>query len=325
MSLVDDQGRRINYLRLSVTDRCNLRCKYCMPAGGIPRVDHESILRYEELLDVTRAALSLGVEKVRVTGGEPLVRKGIIGFLRQLSSLHGLQRLVLTTNGVLLSSLAEELRDAGVQSLNVSLDSLHPQNFAQITRGGELRTVQRGIRKALSLDMPIKINVVVMRDVNDQEILDFVRMADEMSCTVRFIEFMPVLNSQGWQRRIVPGSEILERISKKYDLIPVVKTSDAGPAAEYHFGFGGGKIGVITPMSGHFCGSCNRIRVTAKGMARACLFSEQETNLKPFLRGEDTERLRQCMQEVIKGKPLKHEVTTQGTPHTAFSMAGVGG
>ncbi len=198
MQLTDSLGRRINYLRLSVTDRCNLRCRYCMPGAGVDFLPHEAILSYEELLSIARIAVSLGVEKIRVTGGEPLVRRGIVPFLARLAQLPGLRHLALTTNGLLLAEMAEGLREAGVQRLNISLDSLSPDTFAAVTRGGELDRVLEGLAAAEQAGfLSLKINMVVMRGVNDGEILDFAALTLEKPYSVRFIEYMPTAGETG--------------------------------------------------------------------------------------------------------------------------------
>lgn len=197
MGLIDTSGRRINYLRLSVTDRCNLRCSYCMPEKGVPKVTHGDILRYEDLLRVAQAAVSLGIEKIRVTGGEPLVRLGISGFLARLAAIPGLRQLVLTTNGVLLEEMAEELRASGVQRLNVSLDSLRPETFGRVTRCGDVSRVWAGIEAAERAGFPLKLNMVVMRGVNDEELADFAALTLEKPYAVRFIECMPIAGRTG--------------------------------------------------------------------------------------------------------------------------------
>ncbi|NIQ93783.1 MAG: radical SAM protein, partial [Desulfuromonadales bacterium] len=203
--LVDAHGRTINYLRLSVTDRCNLRCRYCMPAEGIAKRDHHEILTFEDLYEIAECATSLGVRKIRVTGGEPLVRKGILAFLQRLSNLPGLDELVLTTNGTLLPGMAEDLRAVGVRRLNISLDSLRPETFSSITRKDNLEDVLSGIEAARRCDLPVKVNTVVMGGVNDDEILDFVRLTLDQQISVRFIEYMPVMKTPGWQDLLIPG------------------------------------------------------------------------------------------------------------------------
>ena len=325
MELTDTFGRTINYLRLSVTDRCNMRCVYCMPAEGIPLVAHDDILSYEELLLVARSAVAAGIEKIRVTGGEPLVRKGIIPFLEQLGAIPGLRQLVLTTNGLLLEEMAESLRQAGVQRLNISLDSLRPETFAAITRGGDVRRVMAGIAAAERAGFPLKINMVVMRGVNDQEILDFAALTLDRPLTIRFIEYMPAIRSDDWESRIVPGEAILDRITERFSFTPLDRDGLAGPARIFRIDGAAGSIGVITPVSGHFCGECNRIRVTAAGRARSCLFSDTGIDLKPLLDGGDEAGLAAALRAIVARKPRRHFLATEEEQHTPFAMSAIGG
>jgi cyclic pyranopterin phosphate synthase len=322
MTTIDGCGRRINYLRLSITDRCNLRCQYCMPEAGVAKIGHGEILRYEHLERVARAAVSLGVEKIRITGGEPLVRKGVVRFLDRVKRIPGLRHLALTTNGVLLPRMAADLKAAGVERLNISLDSLKPESFRRITRLGEVSQVLDGIEAARAAGMSVKINMVVMRGTNDHEILDLVRFAIDRSLAVRFIEYMPVLGSDQWQSLIVPGEEILSLVRRHFHLTPIARGRLAGPAREYLISGTGATVGVITPYSSHFCSECNRIRVTATGKARGCLFSEQPLDLRPFLGNETA--LAGALQALIGGKPSEHRIAD--TPlHSPFAMSDVGG
>lgn len=323
--LIDGYGRKINYLRLSVTDRCNLRCRYCMPADGVPLLPHGAILTYEELFLIARTAVSLGIEKVRVTGGEPLVRRGILGFLSRLSGIPGLRQLVLTTNGVLLGEMAGDLRNAGVQRLNISIDSLSPGNFLQITRRGDVSRVLAGIEAAERAGFPIKLNMVVMRGVNDHEVSDFAALSVDKPFAVRFIEFMPTRADREWGSLVVPGPEILERVAKRFRFVPVDRAELAGPAREYRIRGAAGTIGVITPVTGHFCGDCNRIRVTASGTARGCLFSREETDLKPLLLGGDAVGLEQALLGIVRFKPGKHRLGPDDPGETSLDMSRVGG
>lgn len=326
MKLVDAHGRSISYLRLSVTDRCNLRCSYCMPADGIDKTDHADILRFEELEEITEIAVSLGIEKVRITGGEPLVRKGLIPFLARLSAIPGLTHLVLTTNGVLLAQQAADLYAAGVQRLNVSLDSLRPETFRIITRGGDVVTVLRGLDAVVAAGLPHpKLNMVVMKGVNDHEIVDFATLARERGCTVRFIEYMPATRAEDWHECFVPGEEIFQRIAARYELIPSKSDQGSGPARLYHFADAPGGIGIISAVSGHFCASCNRIRVTARGIARSCLFADDALDLKPLLRNGTRNAVEAALRSFVKAKPGHHLMTPHGAHHTPFTMSGIGG
>jgi cyclic pyranopterin phosphate synthase len=325
MSLRDSLGRKINYLRLSVTDRCNLRCSYCMPEEGIGKVAHSEILSYEELYRIAQAAVTIGIDKIRITGGEPLVRKGIIDFLRKLSGIPALQQLVLTTNGVLLEEMAAELRSAGVQRLNISLDSLNPATFRQISRCGDLARVLAGIEAAKECGFPIKLNMVVMRGINDHELLDFASLAATTAITVRFIEYMPAIREQNWQRLAVPGAEILQRLAERFTLIPLEQAEMAGPSRNFRILGSPGTLGVITPVSHHFCSECNRIRVTASGMAKGCLFAESRLDLKPALRNGSPLLLAQALHSIVANKPDRHQMSPEECHHQAFSMASIGG
>ena len=326
MLLTDSHGRKINYLRLSVTDRCNMRCIYCMPLEGIAKTEHGAILSYEQLLLIAEASVALGIEKIRITGGEPLVRGGIVGFLEKLSHISGLRHLALTTNGLLLEHLADDLHQAGVQRLNVSLDSLKPDTFREITRGGELAKVLTGLDAAERAGFPPpKINCVVMRGVNDTELLDFAELTRRRGNAVRFIEYMPALKVEGWQRYCISGDEILERIAVRYELEPLDKGRYAGPSRDFRIPGSPGSIGIITAVSGHFCSQCNRIRVTSTGQAKGCLFSDQKTDLLPYLRPPDRERLTNVLQSIVSEKPECHDISNQGYTHSHFTMSQVGG
>ncbi len=325
MYLADNHGRKINYLRLSVTDRCNMRCVYCMPETGIDKCQHVDILSYEQFLLIAKAAVALGIEKIRVTGGEPLVRRGILDFLAELTKIQGLKQLVLTTNGVLLPEMAQGLKDAGVQRLNISLDSLHPQMFRQLTRTDLLPQVLAGINAAEKVGLPYKINVVVMRGRNDNEILEFANLTRDHDCTVRFIEYMPTLKEKDWRSQVISSHEVLERLHQHYSLHPVERGPLSGPAEEFAIAGARGRIGVIAPLSGHFCQDCNRIRITASGRVRTCLFSDYETDLKPLLKLDDVKVVAHELRRLISEKPACHTLNSQVAGHSPFSMAQIGG
>jgi len=324
--LRDTYNRTINYLRLSVTDRCNLRCFYCMPPEGVADVGHTGVLSFEELLLIAQCAVGLGIEKVRITGGEPTVRAGLLPFLAALAAIPGLRHLALTTNGLLLKQLAPDLYRSGVQRLNVSLDSLNPLTFREITRGGDLQQVLEGLDAAVAAGFPPpKINVVIMRGINDAEILDFAELTASRGCSVRFIEYMPVVRDEGWQRLCFAGHEVLQRISERYALETVEKGAFSGPSQDYRIPGARGTIGIITAVSGHFCTACNRIRVTARGQAKGCLFSDSRTDLLPFLRPPDREGLSTALRQIVAAKPEGHAIRCGEYEHTNFSMAQVGG
>jgi cyclic pyranopterin phosphate synthase len=326
MRLTDSIGRNINYLRLSVTDRCNLRCFYCMPKEGITKREHGAILSYEELLLIAETAVSLGIEKIRITGGEPLVRYGLIGFLEKLSAIPGLRHLALTTNGLLLAEMAAELYRVGVQRLNVSLDSLNPQTFSKITRGGDLKKVLAGLDASeLAGFPPPKINCVIMQGVNDSEILDFADITLSHGNSIRFIEYMPAVKEDGWQRYCISGSEILERIAGRYALEQIDKGPFAGPSRDFRIPGALGSIGIITAVSGHFCSECNRIRVTSTGQAKGCLFADSKTDLIPWLRPPGREGLAEVLRGIVSTKPERHNISQDGYTHKNFTMSQVGG
>jgi len=309
--LIDFHNRRINYLRISITDRCNLRCHYCMPKEGVSQFGHSEILRYEEILRLSVLALKKGITKIRITGGEPLVRKDAVQLVHQLSRLSGLQDLSITTNGILLEEFAPALFQAGLTRVNVSMDSLGPEKYRQITRGGDLSRVWAGIKAARFAGIsPIKINVVVIAGFNDLEILEFARLTMKDPYQVRFIEFMPLGDSNEWSpERCLSTGEIKRRIEASSPLIPLENgTNDHdGPARLFKFPGAAGEIGFISPISDHFCNSCNRLRLTADGKLKTCLFSEQETDLKYLLRsGCHDEELERKLDEAISTKPLRH-------------------
>jgi cyclic pyranopterin phosphate synthase len=297
-----------------------------MPKEGIVKKGHEAVLSYEELLLIAETAVGMGIEKIRITGGEPLVRTGVVDFLAKLAAIPGLKHLALTTNGLLLADMAADLYRAGVQRLNVSLDSLNPGTFFEITRGGDLGRVLAGLDAADRAGFsPPKINVVIMRGVNDAEILDFAEMTRQRGNSVRFIEYMPVVKDEGWQRYCVSGEEILERIAAYYSLVPVDKGSFAGPSRDFRIPGGRGSIGIITAVSGHFCSDCNRIRVTSTGQAKGCLFSDEQTDLLPYLRPPDRLRLAKTLKQIVSTKPERHGINGDGYAHRNFTMAQIGG
>lgn len=325
MALVDTFGRKINYLRLSITDRCNLRCSYCMPSDGVAKRTHNDILRFEELYRIATIATELGIEKVRITGGEPLVRKGVVDFLSRLSALPKLKELVLTTNGVMLPSMAQDLYDAGVKRLNVSLDTFDEATFTRITRQGKLSDVLAGIAAARDIGLPVKINTVVMRGINDGEILDFVEKTLDSPDSVRFIEYMPVIKAQNWQSLVMTGGEILEHISQTYEIETVDSGHLCGPAKMYRIKGAAGTFGLITPLSGHFCSQCNRIRISADGHASSCLFSDDRIDLRPALSHISDSFLKTELLQMIGSKPAQHNLSTTHASHVPFAMSNIGG
>ncbi len=308
--LTDRYHRSIDYLRVSITDRCNLRCIYCTPLGGQAKLDHHDILSYEEFLRIIQAALNLGISKVRLTGGEPLVRKGVTDFCRRLAGLSGLKSLSLTTNGILLEETAQELYDAGIRRVNISLDTLQHLKFLQITRRDEFDRVWQGIQAAERIGFsPIKLNVVVMRGVNDDEILDLARLSLDYPYHVRFIEFMTMAHEKnsGTEHYYLSADEILARLHTHAPLEQIPSQYTNGPARHFRWLGSAGVIGIISPVSHHFCPTCNRLRVTADGKLRNCLFSDKEMDIKsPLRQGATQTELSQFLRASVENKPEKH-------------------
>lgn len=313
----DQLGRKISYLRLSVTDLCDLRCVYCMPEHGVPKRAHHEICSLEELRDMTAAAVSLGVRKVRVTGGEPLVRRGVAELCRMLRGLPGLEELCITTNGILLPELVEPLRAAGVDRLNVSLDTLRPERYHEITRVGELSSVLRGLEAAEKAGFQnTKLNCVLMGGVNDDEIADFIRLTKERPLSVRFIELMPMGICARWDKaRFLPAKTVLDRVP---ELKPV---GTDGVSRIYRLPGALGTVGLIEPMSHAFCSNCSRIRITADGKLKPCLHSETEIPL----RGLSGEALREAIMRGVAMKPKQHELTRDGESRAGRGMNEIGG
>ncbi len=330
MSLVDSFGRRIEYLRVSVTDRCNYRCFYCMPAAGAPCERHEEFLRHEELARLVRIFAELGVRKVRLTGGEPLVRKGIVNLAALIGRIPGIADLSLSTNGHLLERHAAALKAAGVARANISLDSLDPETFARITRGGDLGQVLRGIEAALAAGMtPVKLNMVVLKGVNDHEIEPMLDFALARGAHLRFIETMPVgeAGAQGMEH-YYPADAILARVRKKTgaELIPVRGAPGAGPARCYRIGARGATVGVISAVSRHFCEGCNRVRLTARGELVLCLGRDDRVSLGERLRaGACDAEIRNEIAHAIARKPERHGFTDPAGVAPVHFMSAVGG
>jgi cyclic pyranopterin phosphate synthase len=299
--------RPIDYLRISVTDLCNLRCVYCMPADGVPKMDHKDLLSFEEIVFLVSIFSRLGVKKIRLTGGEPLVRKGVEELVAMLRNVEGIEEIALTTNGQLLEEKAFLLKEKGLGRVNVSLDTLDPQKYREITRTGELSPVLRGIDSACKAGLsPVKINTVVMKGLNDGEIYDFAGMAVEKGLTWRFIEFMPLGGVGEKQKHYYMSNDILiERLKKKYDLIPY--THKTLISDDYIIPGTKAILGFISPLSHRFCSRCNRVRMTADGRLLPCLLSPLEYPLRDMVRGGSSEaEIRGKIEEAIKNKPKEH-------------------
>lgn len=324
----DQHHRPITYLRLSIIDRCNLRCFYCTPVQELVKLHHGDILRYEELMRLARVAVGLGIRKIRVTGGEPLIRLGIEDFLRKLGAIPGLAEVCLTSNGVLLAEKAAALWQAGVRRLNISLDSLQPERFAHITGQDRLAQVWAGLQTATSLGFaPIKINCVVLRGINDDEIAAFARLSLHYSWHIRFLEFMPIGHPLSrWQKYFVPVAEIQDRLRDVGVLEQLPTLANGGPAVRYRFLGAPGEIGFISPMSRHFCGSCNRLRLTADGRLRPCLFHNNEIPVKgPLRAGASDAELEALFLRAIHRKPAHHCLHPPETLGEDRLMASIGG
>lgn len=309
--LIDSYGRTLDYLRISVTDRCNLRCAYCFPDESVPWTPGDELLTSEEIERIARIAISVGITKIRITGGEPLVRPDIQNLLSRLGSLPGLRDYALSTNGVLLAEKAQAIYEAGIQRVNVGLDTLHPEKFEEIARRNEYRRAIEGLNAVQGIPFgKIKINMVVVRDFNDDEIPDFARLTLESPLTVRFIELMPIGQNRYWDRRkVLPIDETLARLKRIGPLESILRTHaiPAGPEKRYRIHGAKGEIGVITPISEAFCATCNRLRLTCDGKLRGCLLSAGEVNLRgPLREGVSDERLRQLFLRAAREKPEKH-------------------
>lgn len=308
--LVDPYNRQLNYLRISITDRCNLRCIYCNPKIDAKKFHHNEILRYEELLRIVRVGVAMGITKVRVTGGEPLVRKGCCNFLSQLSKIEGLEEVALTTNGVLLKNHINRLTAAGVKRLNISLDTLDRKKYEYITGKDVFDQVWQGILEAHQKSIyPIKLNVVVLPGINDEELADFAGLSIQYPFHIRFIEYMPIGKSVNFDQAPMHFPEIKSRIERIGDLIPVQRQTHDGPANRFRFRNAKGEVGFISPVSNHFCTTCNRLRLTADGQLLPCLLSDTYEDIKASVRaGLLDESLAEVFLKAVLRKPLAHPV-----------------
>lgn len=297
--MIDKHGRNISYLRISLTDKCNLRCRYCMPEEGVCKRDHREMMTEEELITAVKVAASLGITKIRLTGGEPLVKRNIVSICRKVASVEEIKEVCLTTNGILLPQLAKELREAGVSRLNLSLDTLDPQKYAHITRIGKLEQFNAGLEAALNAGFQkIKINAVLIGGFNDDEIEELAGLTLKYPVDMRFIELMPIQDHDEFgEAAYVPFSKVLEKLP---EAVPVEK--DGGVAKLYRLPGAQGNIGLISPISAHFCGECNRIRLTADGKLKPCLHAADEYSLK----GLDFDGMKAVFEESIWNKPAWH-------------------
>ena len=347
--LIDSFGRVHNNLRISVTDRCNIRCFYCMPADNVEFMPKEHLLSFEEIERVVRIGTALGIDRVRLTGGEPLVRRDLHVLVRKLAAIPGIVDIGLTTNGILLEEQARELRDAGLRRLNISLDALDPEIFRKVARREGYERVLAGIQAAREVGFsPIKLNAVSVRGLTEDQIVPFGKLARETDTVVRFIEFMPLDADSQWQRdKVLFAHEIIARLeaefgalraidsptsspgpvgSKTTSLLPQADAATHAPAQDFEFADGKGRIGLIASVSQPFCSSCNRFRLTADGRLRNCLFSHDETDIKPFLRSDsDDELIAQAMLTSIAAKKEGHEINTARFIQPDRPMYSIGG
>ena len=322
-SLIDSNKRRINYLRISVTDRCNLRCIYCMPEGGVPWISHDEILTYEEISTIVRIGAGLGINKIRITGGEPLTRVELPKLIEMLSRINGIDEVSLTTNGTLLKEQVLSLKEAGLRRINISLDSFKPEVFKQITRVGNLQDVLDGIESAKSAGLsPVKIDMVVIKGINDDEIIDFAKKTYQQGWHIRFIEFMPLSKIDG----LVTVKEIRSRIESLGKLEPSLSIIGNGPARYYRLPGAKGTIGFISAVTEPFCRWCNRLRLTSFGQLCPCLLSDDGIDLRGPLRSKSfsEDEIRRLIIEIVASKPAHHRLATDNIELTR-KMSQIGG
>lgn len=326
--LQDSFHRAIDYMRISVTDRCNLRCIYCMPPEGVPWIPHQEILTYEEIERIVRATATVGMRKIRITGGEPLVRRDVVQLVERLASIPGVEDVSMTTNALLMAQFAEPLARAGLKRINVSLDTLRPDRFARITRSGRLDQALAGIEAAERAGLaPIKVNAVVLRGINDDEVVDLARLSVDRAWHVRFIEAMPLDgNLHVEAEAFISADEMMEMLGQLGPLEPCEGPSGNGPARYYRVPGAAGTVGVISPMSHFYCESCNRVRLSADGRLRLCLFDDQEIDLRtPLRRGASPEEIVEIFRKAIITKPERHHLTVGQSNCSLRALSQIGG
>ncbi len=324
---MDKYGREINYLRISITDRCNLRCTYCMPAEGISLIDHKDILRYEEITRLVQLSYQLGFRKFRITGGEPLVRKGVPNLIKSISEIGDDIDLSLTTNAVLLTKYADDLKKSGLQRVNISLDTLNKAKFKQISRFDLFDNVLDGIKSAIEVGFdPVKVNVVLIKGINDDEILDFVQLTRDNPIHVRFIELMPFHKSEWDIENFISAQDIKSQIESNYRLVEIDKNDISSPASYYLIEGHKGQIGFIAPLSKRFCNSCNRLRLTADGRLLPCLMGGIEIDIRtPMRSGVGDDVLKDIIQSAIQKKPKGHDLCKDNVEKVNRAMSRIGG
>jgi len=326
--LIDGMGRTIVNLRISVTDRCNFRCTYCMPADNVEFMDRSSLLSFEEIERVVQIVSRMGINRIRLTGGEPLMRKNLPVLIKMLNEVDGIDDIAMTTNAYFLKDQAQSLKDAGLKRLNVSLDALDPEKFRDVNRRDCLQSVLDGLDTARKVGFKsIKINAVAVRNFSETEIMGLVEMGRSEGFEIRFIEFMPLDSDKIWERdKVLFGHEIIDMIKENYELIPIDNSLEIGPASEYNFADGKGKVGIITAVSNPFCDHCNRIRMTADGKLRTCLFSTNETDLKELIRsGATDENIIDALNQAVLIKEPGHKINLDDFERPNRAMHAIGG
>ena len=326
--LIDGMGRTIVNLRISVTDRCNFRCTYCMPADNVEFMDRSNLLSFEEIQRVAQIVSRMGINRLRLTGGEPLMRKNLPVLIKMLSEVDGIDDIAMTTNAYFLKDQAQSLKDAGLKRLNVSLDALDPEKFRDVNRRDCLQSVLDGLDTARKVGFKsIKINAVAVRNFSETEIMSLIEMGRSDGFEIRFIEFMPLDSDKVWERdKVLFGHEIVNMIKENYELVPIDNSLEIGPASEYNFADGKGKIGIITAVSNPFCDHCNRIRMTADGKLRTCLFSTEETNLKELIRSGATDKtIIETLKQAVLVKEPGHKINLDDFERPTRAMHAIGG
>ena len=326
--LIDGMGRTIVNLRISVTDRCNFRCTYCMPADNVEFMDRSNLLSFEEIQRVAQIVSRMGINRLRLTGGEPLMRKNLPVLIKMLNEVDGIDDIAMTTNAYFLKDQAQSLKDAGLKRLNVSLDALDPKKFRDVNRRDCLQSVLDGLDTARKVGFKsIKINAVAVRNFSETEIMSLIEMGRSDGFEIRFIEFMPLDSDKVWERdKVLFGHEIVNMIKENYELVPIDNSLEIGPASEYNFADGKGKIGIITAVSNPFCDHCNRIRMTADGKLRTCLFSTEETNLKELIRSGATDKtIIETLKQAVLVKEPGHKINLDDFERLTRAMHAIGG
>lgn len=321
----DNEGRQIDYMRISLTDRCNLRCQYCMPAEGIPLMDHTDILSYEEIIQIVKAGATIGVKKIRLTGGEPLLRKGIVYLIKEIKSVEGIEEVAITSNGLLLDSLLDDLIEAGLDRVNLSLDTLDKETFESISRFKGLDKILRGLERCIEKKIPVKINAVALKGINDTDLMSLMEMTYKWPVDVRFIELMPIGCGKSFTG--ISTDDLLKSLTEKghrYRRVDSFKKS--GPAEYIRLEGAKGKVGFISPLSHSFCGDCNRIRITPEGFLKPCLHSKEGIALREHLRQDISEdALANLLRDGVRMKPSAHKFLEETTEQDIRSMNQIGG